>query len=403
MFDGIRILDLSEEPGWLAGKILGDLGADVVKVEPPGGDPGRLPPFLGDVRDPERSLKWLALNTSKRGITLDTRKPDGADLLARLAERADVLLESHAPGVLETRGCGYEALRARNPRLVWCAVTPFGRTGPWAGHRAHDLVVVALGGNAAVTGDPDRPPVRCTLPTSYYHAAPDAALGIAMALYAREDTGRGRLVDVSLHECQLPTLVTGPGSQALDPRPRRRTGAAMGRTREIWRTRDGWITFGLRGGAARIPNLVATVEYMAEEGMAPEWLRKYEWEGYNHNELEAAEIERLEDAFGAFFATRTRRELYEQALERRIMLAPCNDAAEISHQPQLRHRGLFTTVDYPELGASIEHPDFFAKSSRCRIGIRRRAPRVGEHNRELYGELGITADGLAELAAAGVV
>ncbi len=403
MFDGIRILDLSEEPGWLAGKILGDLGADVVKVEPPGGDPGRLPPFLGDVDDPERSLKWLALNTSKRGITLDTRKREGAELLGRLAERADALLETHAPGTLGARGCGYEKLRGLNPRLVWCAVTPFGQTGPWAGHRAHDLVVVALGGNAAVTGHPDRPPVRCTMPTSYYHAAPDAALGIAMALYAREDTGRGQLVDVSLHECQLPTLVTGPGSQALDPRPRPRTGAALGRTREIWRARDGWITFGLRGGAARIPNLVATVEYMAENDMAPEWLRKYGWEGYNHNELDASEIERLEAAFGAFFATKTRSELYEQALERRIMLAPCNDAAEISRQPQLRHRRLFTTVDYPELGASIEHPDFFAKSSRCRIGICRRAPRVGEHNAELYGELGVTGAELIALARAGVV
>ena len=115
------------------------------------------------------------------------------------------------------------------------------------------------------------------------------------------------------------------------------------------------------------------------------------------------QIARLEDAFGSFFATKTRRELYEQALERRIMLAPCNDAAEISRQPQLRHRELFTSVDYPELGASIEHPDFFAKSSRCRIGIRRRAPRVGEHNAELYGELGIAGDRLRELAASGVV
>ena len=403
MFDGIRVLDLSEEPGWLAGKILGDLGADVVKVEPPGGDHGRVGPFVGDVEDPERSLPWLALNTSKRGVTLDTRKPEGALLLGRLAERADVLLETHAPGLLDGQGCGHEALRARNPRLVWCAITPFGQTGPWSGWRAHDLVAVALGGNAAVTGDPDRPPVRCTMPTSYYHAAPDAALGIAMSLYAREDTGRGGLVDVSLHECQLPTLVTGPGSQALESRPRPRTGAVLGRTREIWRARDGWITFGLRGGAARIPNLVATVEYMAEQGMAPEWLREFEWEGYNHNELDDGEIERLEAAFGAFFATKTRRELYEQALVRRIMLAPCNDAAEISRQPQLRDRQLFTTLDYPELGASIEHPDFFAKSSRCRIGIRRRAPRVGEHNAEVYGEVGVSAGELRRLSDERVV
>jgi crotonobetainyl-CoA:carnitine CoA-transferase CaiB-like acyl-CoA transferase len=389
MFDGVRVLDLSEEPGWLAGKILAELGADVIKLEPPGGDAGRRGPYLGDVEDPERSLAWLALNTSKRGISLDLGQPRGRELLGQLAERADVLLESFAPGQLDARGVGPEALCRRNPRLVYCALTPFGRTGPHAAYRGHDLVVVAMGGNAAHTGDPDRPPLRCTMPTAYYHAGPEAALGIAMALWAREETGRGQLVDISMQECQLATLVTGPGQYARSGRSQGRAGASLGKTREIWRAKDGWVSFGLRGGPARIPNLVASVEYMAEEGMAPEWLRKLDWADYDHNTLSAEEVERLEGAFGAFFASKTRRELYEQALERRIMLAPCNDAREISEQPQLRSRALFTTVEYPELGASLEHPDFFAKSNRCRIGIRRRAPRVGEHNAEVYGELGL--------------
>jgi benzylsuccinate CoA-transferase BbsE subunit len=142
---------------------------------------------------------------------------------------------------------------------------------------------------------------------------------------------------------------------------------------------------------------------MAEDGMAPDWLRALDWSQYNHNLLSPAEIARLEAAFAAFFATKTRRELFEQALARRIMLAPCNDAREILEQPQLRSRGLFTTLEYPELGARIEHPDFFAKASRSRVGIRRRAPRVGEHNAEVYGELGLDAAALRELAREGVV
>jgi crotonobetainyl-CoA:carnitine CoA-transferase CaiB-like acyl-CoA transferase len=295
------------------------------------------------------------------------------------------------------------ALRARNPRLVYCALTPFGQTGPYARYRAHDLVVVAMGGNAAMTGDPDRPPLRCSMPTAYFHAGPEAALGIAMALWAREESGRGQFVDVSMQECQLATLVTGPGQYARSQRLRRRSGAVLGNTREIWKAGDGYVTFGLRGGPARIPNLIATVEYMAEEGMAPEWLRKYDWASYNHNTLTPEEIEKLERAFGAFFATKTRRELYEQALVRRMMLAPCNDAREISEQPQLRYRELFTSVEYPELGASLEHPDFFAKSSACRIGIRRRAPRVGEHNAEVYGELGLGPAELETLRSEGVI
>jgi crotonobetainyl-CoA:carnitine CoA-transferase CaiB-like acyl-CoA transferase len=405
MLEGVRVLDLSDEPGFLAGKILGDLGADVVKLEPPGGDTfGRRGPFLGGIEDPERSLRWLALNTSKRGITLALGRERGRELFRRLVARFDVVLETAAPGTLEALGLGWEQLRAAHPRLVWCSLTPFGRTGPWASFRAHDLVLVALGGNPSLTGDPDRPPVRCTLPTSYYAACPEAAAGIAMALAARERSGRGRLVDVSMHECQLATLVTAPGQASIGAAAqRRRTGARLAGTREIWRAKDGDVSFGLRGGAARIPNLVATVGWMAEEGMAPPWLRELDWKTYNHTKLSPAGLARLEGAFAAFFASKTRRELFEQALERRIMLAPCNDAREVAEQPQLRSRGLFTTLEYPELGAAIEHPDFFAKASRSRVGIRRRAPRIGEHDAEVYGELGIDADALRALAREGVV
>ncbi len=404
MLSGTRVLDTSEEPGFLAGKILAELGADVIKIEPPGGDAwGRRGPYLGDVEDPERSLGWLALNTSKRGITLDLDVEAGQDLFRRLAAGADVVLETFAPGRMAERGIGWEALRALNPRLVYCALTPFGQTGPYAGYRGRDLVVVAMGGNAFLTGDPDRPPVRCSLPTAYLHAGPEAATGIAMALWQREETGEGQLVDVSMQETQLSTLVTGPGMYAYSGELRDRSGARLGNTREIWKAKDGDVSFGLRGGAARIPNLIACVEWMAEEGMAPDWLRQYDWAGYNHNELEPDEIERLEAAFGAFFATKTRRELYEQALVRRIMLAPCNDAREISQQPQLRFRELFTRVDYAELGASLEHPDFFAKSSCCRIGLRSRAPRIGEHNAEVYAELGLGARQLEALRGRGVI
>ena len=364
MLDGVRVLDLCEEPGFFAGKILAELGADVVHVEPPGGDrAARRGPWLGDAADPERSLPWLAQNTSKRGITLSLRAERGRELFRALAARADVVLETARPGSLEELGVGWAQLGPGLPRLVWCSLTPFGRTGPWARHRAHDLVIVALGGNAAHTGDPDRPPVRCTLPTAYLHGGAEAATGVAMALFARERSGRGQLVDVSLHEAQLSTLVTGAAQWALSRQQRARSGPRLGATREIWRARDGDVSFGLRGGAARAAGLAALVEYMAESGMAPEWLRSMDWHRYNHNELDEAEVARLEAAFGAFFASKTRRELYEEALRRRILLAPCNDAREILEQPQLRSRALFTTLEYPEFGARIEHPDFFAKST----------------------------------------
>ena len=296
----------------------------------------------------------------------------------------------------------FEALRAECPGLVYCAITPFGQTGPYASFRGHDLVAVAMGGNMHLTGHPDRPPVRCSMPTAYYHAAPEAALGVVMALYAREDNGRGQLVDLSLQETQLQSLLSFPAQLALHGRPTRRMGEQVGGLREIWRAKDGYVSFGLRGGPTRVRNLIASVAYMEECGMAPDWLRDYAWDTYNHNTLSREQIGLLEEAFGAFFRTRTMRELYEQALERRILLAPCNDAKEIVEHRQLRDRELFTAIDYPELGASIEHPDFFARAGEA-IRIRRRAPRLGEHNAEVFGELGLGAADLATLASEGVV
>jgi crotonobetainyl-CoA:carnitine CoA-transferase CaiB-like acyl-CoA transferase len=386
VLEGLRVLDLSDESGWLAGKILGDMGADVIKVEPPGGDlAGRRAPYLGRVADPERSLAWLALNTSKRGIQLDLARE--RETFLALVSRADVLLETHAPGELAALGFDDTALRRANPRLVHCAITPFGLTGPRARWRGGDLIVVAMGGNLAQTGDPGRPPVRCSMPTAWYHGAAEAAAGVLMALYARDDTGRGQLVDVSLQETQLRTVLTMFGQVRGGAPAWQRSGPMMGRSREIWSAKDGDVTFGMRGGPARIPNLKATVAYMEECGMAPQWLRDYDWDSYNYAKVSDAELARLEGAFGAFFASRGMRELYAQALERRILLAPCNDAREIVEHVQLRDRQLFVRLDYPHLGASIEHPDFFAKVRNGRIAVRRRAPRIGEHDAELRAEL----------------
>ena len=406
MLEGFRVLDCSGEPGLLAGKILGDMGADVVKLEKPGGDSARRGPYLGDVEDPERSLLWLSLNTSKRGITLDLDSERGGDLFRRLVRRFDVVLETDRPGTFERRGIGFESLRQAHPGLVWCALTPFGQTGPYADYRASDLGVVAMGGNAHATGWIDRAPIRCTMPTGHYHAAPEAALGIALALYGREESGRGQLVDVSMQEAQLQTLLSLPAQAEADPArfaDRERPGDRQGRSREIWRVQDGYVSYGLRGGPSRIPNLKATVEWMDECGMAPQWLLDFDWARYNHNVMSVEDFAPFEDAFGAFFASKTMRELFDEAVARRILLAPCNDAREISEHEQLRSRELFVTLEYPELGASIEHPAFFAKTSRNGVRLRRRAPRIGEHNVEIYSEIGLDGDEIGKLQSEGVL
>jgi benzylsuccinate CoA-transferase BbsE subunit len=406
MLEGTRVVDLTDESGFLAGKILGDMGADVIKLEPPGGDPARRGPFVSGVEDPERSLLWLAMNTSKRGITLDLTSGRGAELFRDLVATADVVLETARPGALDERGIGWQSLREANPWLVWCAITPFGQTGPYAQYLANDLVCVAMGGNQHVTGWDDRAPIACTMPTAYYHAGPEAALGITMALYARASTRRGQLVDVSLQETQLQTHLSGPAQHAYNPTSsaqRKRPNDRMGLSREIWPTADGYVSYGLRGGPSRIPNLIALTQWMTECGEAPDWLRDYDWNAYNHNLLDREGFRPFEEAFGAFFEKRTMRELYRNAVERRFFLAPCNDAREIAEHVQLRARDFFVTIDYDWLELGLEHPVGFAKTSEDGIRIRTRAPRIGEHDEEIYRELGLEPAELETLRDDGVI
>jgi benzylsuccinate CoA-transferase BbsE subunit len=409
---GLRVLDLTGEPAFLAGMLLGELGADVVKVEPPGGDPARRrPPFWGGIHDPERSILWLALNSSKRGITLDLEHITGRDLLLRLVERADVVLESDAPGALAARGLGWHVLHARNPRLVLCSLTPFGQTGPRSAWRGSDLTVTALSGNLHCTGDPDRAPLRCSLPVSYYHGSIEAAAGVAFALLARERTGEGQHVDVALQEAMvMPNMATGSMAKMTGHRGQR-SGAFFRQTqsvqREIWPCKDGWVSFALRGGPARMPGLIAMVVYMAEHGMASERLRAMDWKTYNHNLLSQDEVDALSKEFGDFFLTKTMTELFQAACERNLMLAPANTAREILGSEQLAARRFFVDVEHPGRG-TLRQPGPFAVSTSSdpdatAIAVRGPAPRLGEHTAEVLAEIGVAAGALERLRAEGVV
>ncbi len=409
---GFRVLDLTHEPGFLAGKLLGDMGADVVKVEPPRGDAVRgRAPFWGGIPDPERSLLWLAMNTSKRGITLDLDRPEGRDLLLSLAARFDVVIESAPPGTLEQRGLGWSVLHARNPRLVLCSLTPFGQTGPRAGWRGSDLTVTALSGNLWCTGDPDRPPVRCSLPVSYYHGSIEAAAAVVFALLAREGSGQGEHLDVALHEAMLAPNIGTAAMFRMSGNRGARSGAFIRQEksvqREIWPCRDGWVSFAIRGGPARIPGLVAIVKYMAEHGMASSHLTAMDWKTYNHNLLSQDEVDALSAEFEAFFRTKTMAELYAAACERNLMLAPINTPREMEQSAQMIDRGFFVELDHPGRGR-LRVPGAFARTtaadpSAVVVAVRRPAPRLSEHTAEVLGEVGVTAADLDRLRREGVV
>jgi crotonobetainyl-CoA:carnitine CoA-transferase CaiB-like acyl-CoA transferase len=407
LLDGIRVLDLCDERGLLCGRILSDLGADVVRIEPPGGSPvRRRGAHLGGSADPERSVEWLAYAAGSRGITLDPTRPRGREILGRLCEGADLLVETLDPAALRAAGLDWPTLSARHPRLVACSITPFGRSGPLSGARGSDLTVTAMGGNMALTGDEDRAPLRCSMPSSHWHGAAEAATGSLVALYARETTGRGQHVDVSLQACVVGTIMTGASQWRLDRRDRPRSGAlyvvGATRQREVWPCRDGFVSYGLRGGPARAPGLAAMAAWMAESGVeAPSWRR--DWATYNHNDLSQEEVDALAAPLRRFLLDRTMRELFEGALARGIMLAPVNDSREIAASEQLAAREFFARVEDPGRGLSLRLPARFVRATDADMDVRGPAPRVGEHNAEVFSELGLDEDDLRELAREGVV
>src|SRR5579871_914505 len=309
LLHGIRVVDLTGEPAAMAGRILADLGADVVKVEPPDGDPLRAEP-----------LRFTAWNAGKTAVAVSG--PDDPALL-HLLGAAEVVLDTPGwPGTLA-------ADPATAPQAVWVSVTPFGLTGPRAGWRASDLGVMASSANMYATGEPDRAPVRCSEPSGYAHTGPETAVAALTGLAS----GRPQRIDLSIQET---ILVANMGTPAQFPKTGfrgSRRGANIGRTREIWPCKDGYVSFGLRGGKARVPSL----QTIAKLAGIPD----RDWDSYSPNRLSDDELRAIEEPIATYFAAHTMTELYELATTTTLMLAPANTPREIDASPQLDARGMF--------------------------------------------------------------
>ncbi len=401
-----RVLDLTGKTGWLCGRILGDLGADVVKIEPPGGDPGRrMGPFYGDDPDPSKNLSWFAYNANKRGIALAIETNEGQELLRRLARRADFLIESFPPGYLDARDLGYSSLRAINPRLVFTSITPFGQTGPYALYRGSDLIATAMSGFMSLVGEPGRPPLRVSLPQAAMWTGMHAAAGTLIAHHYREATGRGQHVDVSTQASLLWALANAPAYWSLLREDLRRGGSRIvgrsmtgARMRAIYRCRDGHINFIFYGGEAGKRSNEAMVQWMAELNEAPEWLTQQDWSAFNIAASTQEEIDALEQPFVEFLGRRTKAEFAAESLRRGILGYPVADARDIRDDPQLAEREFWQAVKHPELDATVIYPGPFARFSAAQCQIDRRAPGIGEHNDEIYlEELGLPHEELEML------
>jgi len=413
MLSAYRVLDLTDERGLLCGQILGDLSADVIKIEPPGGSPARdIPPFFRDTPDRERSLFWWSYNRNKRAITLDVEKADGREILLRLVRSAHFLIESEIPGQMASFGLGYEALRAINPGLIYVSITAFGQDGPKALYADADLIVMAAGGPLILTGDEDRPPVRVSVAQGYLHASADAAVGAMVANHERAVSGLGQHVDISAQQSlamatQSSILAAAVGADQIE---RMAGGVRVGLLRLplVWPAKDGWVSCTFLFGSALGVFTRKLMHYICEHGYCDEATRDKDWLAYTELLLTGrepiAEYERVIGIVSKFTAAHTKGELLRLAIDKGFLIAPITTMSEVIDSEQLRAREYFQELPHPELGRAIRYPGPFVKFSESPIKYRRRPPSVGEHNREIYcDELGMSESTVAELSKRGII
>jgi crotonobetainyl-CoA:carnitine CoA-transferase CaiB-like acyl-CoA transferase len=399
-----RVLDLTDHRGLLAGRMLGQLGADVVQVEPPGGSPARRVGPFTDAPAPDNSLYWSAYASAKRGLALDLGTPPGRDLLLRLAASADFLIESETPGVMAARGLGHGELIAANPALVHVSITAFGSTGPKANWAASEITLWAAGGALWPCRDGDSPPLRFSAPQAWLHAAGDAAGAAMMAHFARLQTGRGQHVDISAQISVAEATLSLVLADAVgDPRGRPPPEGPVlpPRGASSWATLDGRVEMAIGMGGAGGGSSNALWAWMREEGEAAAPYDAWDWvkvlARVQAGELTPADFLGAREAIAAFFARRPTAVLVEQALKRRILLTEIQTAATLASNAHFEGRG--SVVDVDEGGAARRLPHAWAKTGGAFAPLRP-APRIGEHSVEILRDwLGLDPREAAALAA----
>jgi crotonobetainyl-CoA:carnitine CoA-transferase CaiB-like acyl-CoA transferase len=403
---GIRVLELADEKGQFCGKLLGDLGADVVKIEPPGGEPCRyVGPFLDDIPDPERSLSFWFYNTSKRGITLNLETADGRLLFLRLTATADVILETFQPGIMASLGLDYAFIGRQNPRLILCSLTPFGQTGPWRDYLSSDLLHMAAGGEMASCGYdeadmPNEPPVAPGGGNAWHMGCHYACMAIMAALVERTLSGQGQHIDTSIHEaCALTTEAAIANYVYRGEVLRRQTGrhhAANATPRTQFRAKDGKYVCALLGGRLN-PKFVSNLADMLDSyGLAGD-LKDPKYQDAAVITENTSHI--IDDLVASFIASLPAEEVYHAAQERGFTWGAVRAPEALLDDPHLHDRRFWKKVEHPELGRSFVYPGEAAIYNDSPWRISRRAPLIGEHNTKIFcDELGLSRGELSVLA-----
>jgi crotonobetainyl-CoA:carnitine CoA-transferase CaiB-like acyl-CoA transferase len=387
---GIKVLELAQiMAGPTCGLMLADLGADVIKVERvPGGDDTRMmnrPSVRGE------SAAFMAMNRNKRGIALNLKLPAAQEALKRMVARADVLTENYRKGTMEKLGMGYAALKALNPRLIYCSISGYGRTGPYADKGGYDLIAQGMSGLMSITGEPGRAPAKSGAPVCDINAGLLAALGVVSAYIHRLKTGEGQLVDTSLFEAGIQQTywqaaiyfatgeVPGPGGSAHH----------LSAPYQAFRAADGWLTI----GGANQSNWERLVRVLG----APEWLADPR---FKTNADRMANLEALVAVMQARLETRSVGEWVGLLEDEGVPCGPINSIADMAADPQARARAMVVELDHPRAGATrtLGLP---IKLSASPGKVARPAPLLGQHTREVLAEFGFSAGEIEALVHSG--
>lgn len=394
---GTKVVELCQlVAGPYCTKLLSDLGAEVIKVEPPGGDQARnLPPFFHDEPDPEGSGLFLYLNTNKLGITLNVHTATGKDIFLKLIEDADVLVEDNPPGAMEELGLDHESLKQINPRLIMASITPFGQTGPYRDYKAYHLNVFHGSGEGYLTPggveNMGRPPLKVGNLVGEYDSGLNAAIAILAALYRRRRSGSGQYIDISKQESvmSLNRLDMPRWANEGEVITRAKLGVPYGGALPC---RDGYTVF----VTWEVEQWDKLVDFMGN----PEWTRDEEFKDYASRYQNGELINAL---LTEWLAGHDKEELYHQGQAAEVPFAMVYTPQDLADSAQLDERGFFTEVEHPRTG-KIRYPSVPYKFSETPVQVQRPAPLLSEHNEEiLTRRLGYDKEELSRLGMAGVI